>query len=158
MITQPLSTGSAAAFASQRTLSKLVPGDYTVRSQQGSLRSRRDVSSDDGTATCTALQQLLTEETTAHAEEMAALQTAHAEEKVILHTAHEEERAAHAAEKVALTQLIAASKDYTPWFIAIAVIQVGWRPRGCVTGTKNVFIGIFEDPATVQLSSCIGVF
>ena len=152
MITQPLSTGTATAFAGLSRLSKLIPGDYVIRTQPSPSRARREDAVTDGTATFEALQELLDVEKAAHAEEKATLthlldtaseekamvqaahveeKAAHAEEKAtltqLLDTASEEMamlQAAHAEEKAALTQLLATGKDYPPWFIAIACIQV----------------------------------
>ncbi len=128
-ITQPLQTGVATAFADLPTLSLLVPGDYTVRIQPTTSKSRRDLASDDLT-TCAALQQLLDEGTTAHAEETtllqeekATLQAAYAALSTLLDTASEEK--AVLAQLLATTSSnLAASNSNTPWLIAIASIQV----------------------------------
>ncbi len=148
-ITELLRTGSAVAFANQPTLALLVPGDYTIRNQPVmSARSRRDLSDTDDTVASTTLQEQLNEvqrklaaAEAAHAEERAMLQAAHAEEKAalthLLDTASEEKAMLQTAlsaltqlldtaseEKAAWTQTFATDKDYTPWFIAIACIQV----------------------------------
>ncbi len=124
-ITELLRTGSAAAFANQPTLAQLVPGDYTIRHQPVmSARSRRDVADTDDTAASTTLQEQLDEVQ----RKLAAAEAAHAEERAMLQAARAEEKAANAEEKAALTTLLATGKDYTPWFIAIACIQVRSHP------------------------------